>query len=196
MMHTGSKTGQMHNATVFLPNGERLTAKRLKRIDDQTLEADELTFSSCPVGDDSWRIAASHGVLDQQEGSLTTHHSRLELGGIPVLYTPWWQQATRRKSGLLMPVVGVGKRRGTEVALPYYIAPSANWDATLTPHWMSARGIMGEAEVRHASVLGSERINVAGCCRYSRYGDQHQSRTFAGQGAVAIAGQYAFYCRC
>lgn len=162
MMHTGSKTGLMHNATVFLPNGERLTAKQLKRIDDQTLEADELTFSSCPVGDDSWRIAASHGVLDQQEGSLTTHHSRLELGGIPVLYTPWWQQATRRKSGLLMPILGVGKRRGTEVSLPYYIAPSENWDATLTPHWMSARGVMGEAELRHASVLGSERINFAG----------------------------------
>ncbi|MFQ5346204.1 MAG: LPS-assembly protein LptD, partial [Mariprofundus sp.] len=162
VMHTGSKTGYMHNAVVTLPNGERLTARKLKRIDDQTLEAEELTFSSCPIDQESWRIAASHGVLDQQEGSLTTRHSRLELGGIPVLYTPWWQQSTKRKSGFLTPGFGLGKRRGTEISLPYYFAPSENWDATLTPHWMSARGVMGEAELRHASTFGHERINVAG----------------------------------
>jgi len=161
IMHTGSKTGTMHKAVITLPGGERLTAERVKRIDDQTFEAEEMTFSACSIDQESWRIAASHAVLDQQDGSLTATHGRFELWGVPVLYTPWWQQALKRKSGLLMPKVGNGKRRGTEVALPYYFAPSANWDATLTPRWMSTRGLMGETELRHVSGWGRETIDVA-----------------------------------
>ncbi|MDQ6981738.1 MAG: LPS assembly protein LptD [Mariprofundus sp.] len=162
IMHTGSKTGNMRKAVIILPGGERLAAERVKRIDDHTFEAEELTFSSCPIDQESWRIAAKHAVLDQQDGSLTAKDSRFELWGVPVLYTPWWQQSTKRKSGFLIPGVNIGKRRGTEIALPYYFAPSENWDTTLTPHWMSARGFMGEAELRHASSFGHEEINFAG----------------------------------
>jgi len=162
IMHTGSKTGNMRKAVIILPSGERLTAERVKRIDDQTFEAEELTFSSCPIDQESWRIAAKHAVLDGQNGVLTATHSRFELWGVPVLYSPWWQQPLKRKSGLLTPSIGSGKRRGTEVALPYYFAPSANWDATLTPHWMSARGFFGEGELRHISAFGKESISVAG----------------------------------
>jgi len=161
-MHTGSKTGNMKNVVITLPGGERLVAERVKRIDDQTYEADELTFSSCPIDQESWRIAAKHAVLDGYDGSLTATHSRFELWGVPVLYAPWWQQPLKRKSGLLTPTVGSGKRRGTEIALPYYFAPAVNWDGTITPHWMSARGFMGEAELRHVSAFGKESVNVAG----------------------------------
>jgi len=161
-MHTGSKTGNMRKAVITLPGGERLIAEHVKRIDEQTYEADELTFSSCPIDQESWRIAARHAVLDGHDGSLTSRHSRFELWGVPVLYTPWWQQSLKRKSGLLIPSVGSGKRRGTEVALPYYFAPADNWDATITPHWMSARGLMGEAELRHVSALGRETMQLAG----------------------------------
>jgi len=160
-MHTGDKTGTMRKAVIILPGGERLTAERVKRLDNFTFEADELTFSSCPIDQESWRIAASHAVLDQQNGSLTATHSRFELWGVPVLYTPWWQQALKRKSGLLMPYVGSGKRRGTEVALPYYWAPAANWDATFTPQWMTARGFMAQTQLRHVSSWGREDIVVA-----------------------------------
>jgi len=33
-MHTGSKTGNMRQAVITLPGGERLTAERVRRIDD------------------------------------------------------------------------------------------------------------------------------------------------------------------
>ncbi|MDQ6997123.1 MAG: LPS assembly protein LptD [Mariprofundus sp.] len=162
IMQTQSKTGHMNHAVITLPGGERLTAERVKRIDDQTYEAEKVLFSSCPIDEESWRVAASRAVLDQHDGSLTATHARFELWQIPVLYAPWWQQPLKRKSGLLMPTVATGKRRGTEVSLPYYFAPQANWDATLTPHWMSARGVMGEAELRHLSSLGYAQVNLAG----------------------------------
>ena len=161
-MDTEEQTGNMQNAVITLPNGERLTAERVRRINEHTYEAENLTFSSCPIDQESWRIAARRALLNQDEAELTADHARFELWQMPVLYTPWWQQPLKRKSGLLMPKASVGKRRGTELAVPYYIAPAANWDATVTPHWMSARGVMGKAELRHASSLGREQFNVAG----------------------------------
>ena len=162
VMQTNSKTGNLNKATIILPGGERLVAERVRRIDDQRFEAEELTFSACPIDDESWRIAASKAMLDQEDGSLTTHHGTFELWEVPVFYTPWWQQPLRRKTGLLMPTVASGKRRGTEVAVPLYLAMAPNWDLTLTPHWMSARGVMGGAEWRHISTLGHESFYMAG----------------------------------
>ena len=162
VMNTDSQTGNIQNAVITLPGGERLQAASLKRIDDQTFEAEEIIFSACPIDEESWRVRASHALLDQADGSLTTTNSRFELWHVPVLYAPWWQQPLRRKTGLLMPSVGSGNRRGTEIGLPLYLAPAENWDATLTPRWMSARGFMGEAELRHASRIGTEQISAAG----------------------------------
>lgn len=158
MMHTGSKTGEMKGATITLPDGARIQAANMHRIDDRTYEADQAYFSRCPIDEESWRVAASHAVVDQEAGVMTADHARFELWHLPVFYSPWWQQPLGRKSGLLMPSVNSGKRRGTEVALPLYLAPSDNFDVTLTPHWMSARGVMGEGELRHVSGLGHEEI--------------------------------------
>ncbi len=161
VMQTNSKTGSMNRATIILPGGERLVAEHVKQIDDQRFEAEEAVYSACPIDEESWRLAAKKALLDQEDGSLITHHGRLELWGLPILYTPWWQQPLKRKSGLLMPFVATGKRRGTEVAIPLYLAPNDNWDMTLTPRWMSARGMMGEAELRHRSRVGHEEIRLA-----------------------------------
>ncbi|MDQ6993790.1 MAG: LPS assembly protein LptD [Mariprofundus sp.] len=160
-LQTESKTGRMEHATITLAGGERLQAVHLKRIDDQRFEAEQIIYSSCPIDEESWRIAASHALLDQEKGSLSTRNVRFELWQVPVLYTPWSELPLRRKSGFLTPYAATGKRRGTELALPYYMAPSDNWDATLTPHSMSARGFMGEAELRHISPIGHEKIDAA-----------------------------------
>jgi len=161
-MDTVSKQGTLHDATVSLPGGERLSAKLLERVDDFTYKATRPSFTTCPADHEAWTICASRATLDQRSGTLTARNARFELGGIPVLYTPYWQHATRRKSGLLLPKWASGKRRGTELALPVYIAPAPDWDITLTPHWMSARGLMSEAEVRHVSTMGSEIIQFEG----------------------------------
>jgi len=162
VMNTNSQTGNIQKAVIILPGGERLKAERLKRIDDQTFEAEEIIYSACPVDEESWRIRASSARLDQEEGTLTTSNSRFELWRIPVFYTPWSQQPLKRKSGVLIPKIGSGNRRGTEIGIPLYFAPAENWDATLTPRWMSARGIMGEGELRHKSIIGREEVNLAG----------------------------------
>ncbi len=161
VLNTVSKQGVLHDATVTLPDGERLSAKQIERVDELTYKALQPSFTTCPVDHNAWTVRASSAVLDQKNGIYTARNARFEVAGIPVFYTPYWRQTTRRKSGFLLPTIGSGKRRGTELALPLYLAPAPNWDMTLTPHWMSTRGFMSEAELRHVSPMGSETITGA-----------------------------------
>ncbi|HXH64458.1 MAG TPA: LPS assembly protein LptD [Mariprofundaceae bacterium] len=158
-LHTDSETGSMQDATLTLPDGERLYAKQVRRLDATTFEAESIRFTACPSDDEAWQLAAHDARLDQKKGELVARGTRFEIAGIPVLYSPYWRQPLRRQSGFLTPLVASGKRRGTEVALPYYLAPSPDWDATFTPHWMSGRGFMPELELRHASGIGTAQVN-------------------------------------
>jgi len=161
-MQTTDKTGKLEQAKVTLSSGERITAGTLTRIDENTMTAEQITFTSCPEDSQTWLMRASSVEVDQEEGTLSAKHARLELGGVPVFYTPYWSQVLRRKSGFLLPYASAGKVRGTEIALPYYLAPAENWDATFTPHWMSARGVMGEIEFRHVSASGYTTLQAEG----------------------------------
>ncbi|MDQ6966923.1 MAG: LPS assembly protein LptD, partial [Mariprofundaceae bacterium] len=161
-MNSENKAGELLNAELLMPGGESLRAERLLRLDEFTYQAFNPVMTTCPKDSETWHLYASEGTLDQKEGVFKAKHARFEFAGVPLFYTPYWQQAIRRKSGFMMPLFAFGKRRGTEWALPYYFAPAPDWDATLTPHWMTARGMMSEAEVRHASTFGHETLRFEG----------------------------------
>ena len=161
-MNTLSKDGEIIDATIFFPDGERLESTRIQRKGDYIFEAESIYFTPCPADSEAWGLSAATATVDQNEGYIAATHARFEIGGIPVLYTPYWSQPLRRKSGLMLPTFASGKRRGTELALPFYLAPAPNWDATFTPHWMSARGFMPELEFRHVSQAGREEIKLEG----------------------------------
>ncbi|MCF7821678.1 MAG: LPS assembly protein LptD [Mariprofundaceae bacterium] len=161
-MHTVNKTGELHNAEATLKDGERLKSDLLKRDENGVVTAENVTITSCPPDAETWLLKASHAEIDQENGLMTARDARFELAGVPIFYTPYWSQVLRRQSGLLMPSVSTSNIRGTDVALPYYLAPAQNWDATLTPRWMTARGFMGAAELRHVSSGGYEKIQAEG----------------------------------
>jgi len=161
-MHTVNKTGELHNAEMTLNGGERIKSALIKRDENDIITVEDATFTACPPDAEGWLLKADHAELDQENGLLTARNARFEVGGIPVFYTPYWRQTLRRKSGFLMPYVSTSKSRGTEVALPYYFAPAQDWDATLTPHWMTARGFKGAVELRHTSPEGHEEIQLEG----------------------------------
>jgi len=161
-VNTESKDGEIINGTIYLPNDKRVSGARIRRHGNYIYEVESAHFSSCPEDSEAWGISAATAVIDQDEGKLTATHARFELGGIPILYSPYWSHPLRRKSGFLTPMYASGKRRGSEFAIPYYLAIQPNWDATFTPHWMSARGFMPELEFRHVSQVDHEEIRLDG----------------------------------
>lgn len=106
--------------------------------------------NTCNTGDDSWYIKASQIDTDREKNIGVARHARLVFKGVPIIYSPWldFPLNGNRKSGFLAPTFGGGSD-GFELAMPYYFNLAPNYDATLTPHYYSRRGLAMAAETRY-----------------------------------------------
>lgn len=140
----------------------RGNAKKIGLISKQQARYQSVTYTTCPPGKNDWSLAASELDIDMTEGWGSAKHARLRLGGVPILYLPYFTFPVddRRKTGFLVPSAGSSNRLGTELSTPYYFNLAPNYDATLTPRWMSKRGLMMGAEFRY---LGDkQRTEISG----------------------------------
>jgi LPS-assembly protein len=112
---------------------------------------DGATYSTCPPGQRQWEFSASRIDIDQEDAMGTARNATLRLGGVPVLWLPYIRFPTddRRRTGLLAPKIGYDDRNGFEYEQPIYLNLAPNYDATLTPRWLSERGLMLGGEFRY-----------------------------------------------
>jgi len=117
---------------------------------DGVTDLSEVTYTACSEADPAWQIEARELSIDQESGTATARDFKLRVGGIAVLYAPYasFPIDDRRKSGFLSPRVGVGSD-GFDFAAPYYWNLAPNYDATMTPRWISDRGIQLGGEFRY-----------------------------------------------
>ncbi len=126
------------------------TAARIYNPEEKVLVLDRSTYTTCEPNDKAWAIAAKEIKLNQESGWGSVTGATLEIGGVPVIYLPWWTFPIddRRQSGFLFPYVGSGDS-GLDLSLPYYVNIAPNMDATLTPRYLANRGEMLETEFRY-----------------------------------------------
>jgi LPS-assembly protein len=114
------------------------------------------SFTSCLPGSNSWSVVGTEVIQDREEEVAEIWNARFKLGNVPVFYSPYMQLpiGDRRRSGFLIPNAKYSSTNGFEFMLPYYwnIAPQA--DATITPHYMSKRGMQLQNEFRYLSEFG------------------------------------------
>ncbi len=111
----------------------------------------DATYSTCPPGQRQWEFSASHIAVNNDTATGVAHNVTLRLGGIPVLWLPVVSFPTdnQRRTGVLAPTLGRDDRNGLDVKLPVYLNLAPNYDATITPRWLSKRGLMLEGEFRY-----------------------------------------------
>ena len=128
----------------------------------EIVELDSATVTSCPPGAARWQIRARSIRLDAAADTATSRHARLQLGGVPVFYSPYlrFPVSDQRSSGLLVPDIYEG-RDGIDLSVPYYINLAPNYDATLTPRWIARRGLGVEGEIRHRSRQTDTELDAA-----------------------------------
>lgn len=128
---------------------------------DSRLEG--VLITSCAEGHEAWALISSDLELDHEAGVGRGHNVRVELGGVPIFYSPYltFPLDGRRRSGLLAPSFGSSSRRGTEFSQPVYWNIAPNMDATFTPHNMTARGTALEGEFRYLGRRDRGRIEFA-----------------------------------
>ena len=129
----------------------RGSAEHIALEEARELTLDNVTYTTCARGKDDWLLRAGSLSVNRETGVGTARNARLEFMGVPIIYAPYltYPVDNRRKSGLLLPDFGNSSQRGVELELPYYFNLAPNYDATLTPHYMSRRGIQAEGEVRY-----------------------------------------------
>ncbi|MDX2456851.1 MAG: LPS assembly protein LptD [Gammaproteobacteria bacterium] len=121
----------------------------LKTRDQHQLEA--ASYTTCPPDNYDWLLSAKQVDLDRAEGLGTARHAKLALKGVPILYTPYitFPIDDRRRSGLLIPKIGQTEDTGVDISIPYYWNIAPDKDATITPRYMSDRGLMIGGEFRY-----------------------------------------------
>ncbi|RWR00560.1 LPS biosynthesis protein [[Pantoea] beijingensis] len=115
------------------------------------------TFTSCLPGNNSWSVVGSEVIQDREEQVAEIWNARFKIGSVPVFYSPYLQLpiGDKRRSGFLLPNAKYGSNNGFEFMLPYYWNIAPNFDATLTPHYMSKRGVQWQNEFRYLTVAGT-----------------------------------------
>jgi LPS-assembly protein len=100
------------------------------------------SFTTCKPGQDDWFIEARELDIDMDREVGTARGARLTFMGVSTPRIPWFDFPlnNQRKSGFLPPTVGVQNSTGFDASIPYYWNIAPNYDATLTPRYMSRRG--------------------------------------------------------
>ena len=99
-------------------------------------------ITSCQLPKPKWRFVASTAMVEVGEDARM-HHATLRLGNIPVFYFPYAEHPIDnlgRKSGFLIPVVGISNTRGTVIGDSFYWAINRSSDTEIGAELYSRRG--------------------------------------------------------
>lgn len=177
-LHLGNDTGELHGVRYFVHAQHARGRAEIARQESATIKSFErATYSTCDEDRERWRLRASRVTLDEAEGVGRARHARLELGPVPVLYTPYisFPIDDRRKSGLLVPSWGSSESSGAELTVPYYWNIAPHRDATITPRLMSKRGVQMQSEFRYLNPTNRGELGLEYLPSDSEFGDEDRS---------------------
>lgn len=138
------------------------SAEQLEISAKEGLSLVDSTFTTCVGDNPDWQIKASEIKISADGSEGEAYHAQVRLFDTPILYLPYFTfpVSKQRKSGFLYPKIGSSSNSGVEIETPYYWNIAPNIDATITPNYMSKRGMQIKTEVRYLSGLQNGSINV------------------------------------
>jgi len=136
-----------------------------ERVDFEGPDHTRLTrvrYTTCAPGQDDWFLKIRELKLDTEEDIGTAYHATVNFLGVPVFYLPYlsFPISDQRKSGFLIPQLGYSTKRGAEVAAPYYLNLAPDYDATVTPRYMSKHGLQLQNEFRYLTRNSQGRLEL------------------------------------
>ncbi len=147
------------NFRIFDRNG-RGFAKEMAVHPDGKVDLLKVRYTTCPVGNQDWMLQASSIDLDTNEQEGTARGVVMRFKDVPIFYTPFisFPLGDERKSGVLFPSFGHSTNNGWQLEVPYYFNLAPNYDLTLTPGFLSARGVQLGGEFRFLTASSHGQI--------------------------------------
>lgn len=162
-LNTVRNTGSLEKGRFyFSANRSRGEARKMILNEDKSISFESVRFSTCPADNEAWSLYFRRLTLDRESDNGIGHHAIFRVNNFPVFYTPYFRfpLGNRRQSGFLVPEFGTSDKAGSMIALPYYFNLASNYDATITPRWMSRRGLQAESELRYLGNTYSGETNM------------------------------------
>ncbi|MDA1058205.1 MAG: LPS assembly protein LptD [Proteobacteria bacterium] len=159
------KNGSIQGFRALLADDSRFAAASATRSDGNRTVMQRAVYSPCRVCAEDptplWRIRAARVTHDQTKQQVSYTNARLEMFGVPVLYTPYFSHpdpTVERKSGFLVPTQAQTTQLGVLVEVPYFFNIAPNIDATFSPIFTSKEGVVLGGEFRERLDTGQYRL--------------------------------------
>jgi LPS-assembly protein len=137
----GMRDAALEGLRGLLAANARVAAAGARRTGGTVTDLARVVYSPCnlcaedPTRPPLWQLRARIASLHQDEQRVRYRDAAVELGGWPVLYTPYLSHAAPgapRISGFLSPTFGYTELLGAFTALPFYWAIDDQSDALVT----------------------------------------------------------------
>jgi LPS-assembly protein len=162
----------LQDIRALLSDRSRLAGNTGRRTGGSRLELRRGVYSPCDLCRDDptepplWQLRGEQIVHDKLTHTIEYRDATLEVGGVPVLYLPYFAQAdpsVKRRSGFMFPSAGNSTNLGTHVTTPFFWAIGPDRDATFAPIFTSDAGTVAAGEYRqrfsNGEVKGSGSVN-------------------------------------
>jgi LPS-assembly protein len=162
----------------LLDRNGRGFAKDINALPDGSVILSQVRYTSCPIGNDDWLLDASSIDLNTKGGEGVARSVVMRFKDVPVFYTPYisFPLGDERKSGLLFPTIGHSSSNGFELEVPYYLNLAPNYDLTLTPGILTARGVQLGGQFRFLTAESHGHIDATFLPNDSQ---DHSDRSYA-----------------
>lgn len=139
-----AQTGFFLQSEYLLANDRaRGSASKLEFLGNDNYRAEDAVYTTCGPGNDDWYLKVKELKLDYGRDLGEVEHADLYFKGMNIMPLPGMSFAlnSKRKSGVLAPSFGSTVQSGQEVSIPYYWNIAPNRDLTITPRYMTRRGL-------------------------------------------------------
>ncbi|NKB58922.1 MAG: LPS assembly protein LptD [Alphaproteobacteria bacterium] len=195
------RDGVIEQIRVLLADDSRFAANRGRRENGTRTTLRRAVYSPCKVCEDNperaplWQLKASTIVHDKDAREIRYQNARLEMYGIPVIYSPYLAHpdpTVQRKSGFLTPSFGSSGNLGAFIEIPYFWAIDKSQDATFSPIYTRDEGIIFSGEYRRRFNKGEFEISgsIAEADRRIGSGFAQETRKDEIRGHIFSLGRY------
>ena len=174
-------TGYTGRSQFGLANGSaRGDAERISFSNGTEFHMENMHYTTCPPGQDDWVLSGSRLKLDREKQIGTARNISIRFMHVPIFYAPYFSfpLGDERKTGFLVPYFGHSDKRGYILGVPYYINLAPNYDDTLTPRFMSRRGLQLQNEFRYLENSYNGNVDIEYLPNDSLYNDYRAAAKF------------------
>ncbi len=146
----------------FMNRNGRGFAKDIDVQPDGKVILDKVRYTSCPVGSEDWSLSAANINIDTKLQEGVAHNVIMRFKDVPIFYTPYisFPLGEERKSGVLFPSLGHSVSNGFDTEIPYYFNLARNYDLTVTPGILTARGVQLSEDFRYLTANSHGQLDA------------------------------------